>query len=276
MRKITSLTALCSFLVLTLTSVVLYIVPEGRVAYWSDWKLWGMTKGQWGDVHVTIGVLFLIAICLHLWYNWKPIVLYLKNRARALRVFTPAGTIAMALTAMTVAGTLLMAPPFSWVLHLGESFKDNAAATYGEPPYGHAELSTMQTFAKRMALDLDVALAALDKAGIRTEGAQDTMLAIAQRNGITPKAVYEAITAAQPAPAPGAAAFPDAPPPGFGRRTLADVCSEYSLHPPDMVRALKAAGMTARVEQTVKEIAADAGVDPTAVFTVLQRAATAR
>jgi hypothetical protein len=43
-RKITSLTAFISFFVVVLTSVILYIAPQGRVAYWADWKLmalWG-------------------------------------------------------------------------------------------------------------------------------------------------------------------------------------------------------------------------------------------
>lgn len=48
MRKITSLTGLLSFLITLLTSVILYVVPEGRVAYWADWHLLGLTKTQWG------------------------------------------------------------------------------------------------------------------------------------------------------------------------------------------------------------------------------------
>ena len=53
-RKITSLTALVSFLLLILNSVILYIVPQGRVAYWSDWHLWGLNKTEWGNQHIII------------------------------------------------------------------------------------------------------------------------------------------------------------------------------------------------------------------------------
>ncbi|RLB96386.1 MAG: hypothetical protein DRH90_24660 [Deltaproteobacteria bacterium] len=49
MKKITSLTSLISFLVLLLNSVVLYIVPHGRVANWADWRLWGLSKTDWGN-----------------------------------------------------------------------------------------------------------------------------------------------------------------------------------------------------------------------------------
>ncbi len=44
MHKITSLTALISFLLLVLNSIVLYITPHGRIAYWADWRFWGLTK----------------------------------------------------------------------------------------------------------------------------------------------------------------------------------------------------------------------------------------
>jgi len=43
-RKITSLTALVSFVLEVITSVILYIVPQGRVAYWADWHLWGLNN----------------------------------------------------------------------------------------------------------------------------------------------------------------------------------------------------------------------------------------
>ncbi len=73
---------LFSFVVLIFNSIVLYIAPEGRVAYWSDWRFWGLTKSQWGDQHITIGFLFLAAGLLHVFNNWNLILAYLKNKAR--------------------------------------------------------------------------------------------------------------------------------------------------------------------------------------------------
>jgi hypothetical protein len=56
------------------------------VAYWADWRLWGLTKEQWGNVHINIGLLFLLSIFLHIYYNWKALLAYLKNKARQLTV----------------------------------------------------------------------------------------------------------------------------------------------------------------------------------------------
>ena len=88
LRKITSLTMLVSFVFCILTSVVLYILPHGRVAYWADWSLWGLSKTEWDGLHINLGVLLLLAGLLHIYYNWKPITAYLKDKTRNLKVFT--------------------------------------------------------------------------------------------------------------------------------------------------------------------------------------------
>jgi len=105
-RKTTSLTMLISFVLLVLTSVILYIVPQGRVAYWPDWHLWGLSKTQWGNLHINLGFLFLLAGFLHLFYNWKPMMAYMKNKAKKLKVFTANFNIAMILTVVISVGTL--------------------------------------------------------------------------------------------------------------------------------------------------------------------------
>ena len=104
-RRITSLTALLSFIILFITIVVLYIVPQGRVAYWADWRLWGLTKEQWGNVHINIGLLFLLSIFLHIYYNWKALLAYLKNKARQLTVLTWDFNAALVLTLIFAIGT---------------------------------------------------------------------------------------------------------------------------------------------------------------------------
>ena len=68
-RKITSLTAGIAFVLMLLTSIVLYIVPQGRVAYWANWQLWGLSKTQWTHLHINLGLLFLVALILHIYYN---------------------------------------------------------------------------------------------------------------------------------------------------------------------------------------------------------------
>ena len=123
-RKITSLTASFAFILMLLTSVILYVVPQGRVAYWADWRFLGLSKTEWGNLHINLGLLFLIALVLHIYYNWKPLMSYLKDKARKMKVFTSEFNVALVITILFIIGTYFLAAPFSWVMNLNDHFKD--------------------------------------------------------------------------------------------------------------------------------------------------------
>ena len=55
------MTMIWSLIVLTINSLVLYVVPEGRISYWADWRFLGLTKHDWSAQHTTLGFLFLFA-----------------------------------------------------------------------------------------------------------------------------------------------------------------------------------------------------------------------
>jgi hypothetical protein len=256
-----------SFILLVLTSIILYIVPHGRVAYWADWHLWGLTKTQWGNLHINLGFLFLFAGLLHMYYNWAVITAYMKNKAREMKVFTPSFNIALFLTLIVGVGTFFEVPPMSSVINLSESIKNAASEKYGEPPYGHAELSSLTLFAKKQGLDLDKAMELLKKADIQFKDSKDTLAAIATANKLSPQDVYKII---KPAAAgnrdEGAISFPDSPMAGFGNKTIGAVCSEFNLMFPVIQRGLAKKGVKVEAAMTIKEIAAENDKDPMAIF----------
>jgi len=259
-----------SFLLLILTSVILYIVPHGRVAYWADWHLWGLSKGEWGNQHVNLGFLFLFAGLLHMYYNWAPIKAYMKNRAREIKVFTPAFNVALLLTLVVGVGTYFEVPPMSTVLDFSESIKDKASEKYGEPPYGHAELSSLKLFAKKQNLDLDKAMELLQKAGVTLTDSKETLMVIAAANKISPQDIYAIIKpAAGEKKTSGTVSFPDSPMSGFGNKKIAALCSEYNLMFQTIRQGLAKNGVKAEADMTVKEIAAANEIDPMAIFEIL-------
>jgi len=271
-RKITSLTALLTFILIILTSVILYIVPQGRVAYWADWRLWGLTKVQWGNIHIINGLLFLLALFLHIYYNWKPIVSYLKNKPKELKVFTKEFNVALGFTLVFSLGVLLEAPPFQWVIDLGDSIKDAAAVKYGEPPYGHAELSTLKTFAKKQGFDLKESMSLLKKADLKFESEKQTLQDIARQNKISPQQVYFAMKPVNRTS--DSKSLPDNPPAGFGNRNLADICQEYRLDIKAVVRGLTEKNLKASAEMTVKDIAETHNMGPMDVFETIKEIVT--
>ena len=193
LRKITSLTLLFSFILLLITSVILYIVPHGRIAYWSHWTMWGLTKTEWANLHVNLGILFIIMIIIHTVLNWRSIVSYLKNGEISFYIFNSNFLIALALVILFSVGTYFSCSPFNWFINISESIKDNATEKYGEPPYGHAELSTLEDFARKMRLDLDKCLSKLRQANIVVVNADQTLEEIAAVNGIIPRDIFKII-----------------------------------------------------------------------------------
>lgn len=270
-RKVVSLTALIAFIGIILTSIILFIVPAGRVAYWSDWHLWGMSKTEWTNIHINLGALFLIAMVLHIYLNWSPVVSYLKTKTRKLRILTKDFNTALVITIVVILGTYWMLPPFSTIIDIGEGFKDAGAKKYGEPPYGHAELSSLRIFVKRMGWDLDKARANLAAAGIHAPDPDESLKNIAINNGLNPQQVFIAITPEEKARLPGQ--MPDEHPSGLGKLLLSEFCLKYQIEPPKVVLALKKKNINARGDMTFKAIAEQHRMAPSDLYYLIKEIA---
>ena len=190
-RAMTSLVTTWSFVIATVTGVVLYIVPQGRIAYWVDWKLWELTKDGWTDLHVIFSVVFVIVGVAHLVYNWKPFKNYMAERASGHVHVKRTVYGSLAITAVFFALSIFNLPPASWIFDLGAHFKEGwiVSADY-EPPFGHAEDVSLAGFAQRQRIDLKAAIAELDGAGIKVPEQQMKLKDIAALNSITPMDIY--------------------------------------------------------------------------------------
>jgi hypothetical protein len=269
LRKLTSLTALLSFAVLVASGVVLFLTPQGRVAYWSEWHLWGLTKEAWGAMHILLSLLFLVAGVVHIALNWKAILTYLRDRKKGLRAPTPEFAISAVLTTLFTVGALLGWPPFRWVMDLNTYAKDQGSRTYGEPPYGHAEQSTLQAFTQKMGMDLEKAQGLLRGQGISVQGPQERLQDIAKRNHLTPQQVYLAMKEAEMARA-GGVALPEEPAPGLGRKTLEELCREYHLDQVRVRAILEARHLNVKNELPFRALAEANGTGPQELYAVLR------
>lgn len=266
MRKITSLTALISFVLLVVTSIILYIVPSGRVANWAGYRLWSLSKEDWASVHINLGFLLLLSILLHVYYNWKPMISYMKNKSKQLRIFTPDFNVSLVVTLVVFFGTLAGIPPMSSNINLSNSITDKANLYYGDPPYGHAELSPLADFVDKVKVDLDESLAKLKAAGIKVESSAQTMEEISHANGISPKQIYEVL---KPKSESVTNEMPEEALGGTGNRTLAQICEMYQLNPADIVQGLADKNIIAEPGQAMKEIAAANRMDPHGVYAAI-------
>jgi hypothetical protein len=286
MRKITSMTLLWSLIVLIFNSAVLYVVPEGRISNWAVWRFWGLDKHDWSAQHITVGVLFCVAGILHIFYNWKPILRYMENRAKNFRLITPASAIGLILSILFVVGTYMHVPPFSTIIEFSEQIKESGAQKYGDPPYSQAQSSSLKSFAARLGLDLDKSRELLAAAGIEISDDQEMIQTIAARHKMSPQEVYDIIKPAriQAEVEPEAGATPialeateeilvdaaSAPNSGMGRKTIAQICEELGTDCGLMITDLAKMGINARAEIKVKDLASENGLEPMQLFEMME------
>lgn len=254
------------FLMMTVTGLVLYIEPLGRVAYWVGWRFWGLSKTDWGDIHIVSSLFFAVAAGVHLWLNWKAFWNYLTARVRAVLRHRRELAAAAVLTAAAFFLSLFRVAPVSWVLDLGAAAKASWVKDKSyEPPFGHAELVGLRALCRKSDLDWNAAAAALKAAGIRFASPDEKLRDTAAANGMTPRGVFMVMQDAagkkkEPprfsSPAEVEEKFAGT---GVGRRKLAWLADDLGLDPAVMNRRLARAGIRARADATLKDIAAASG-----------------
>lgn len=83
LRKLITLINAFSFLLMVISGIVLFFVPQGRIAYWIEWKFIFFTKDDWVNIHTASWLLFLICSFFHIYYNFKPLKNYLINKTKS-------------------------------------------------------------------------------------------------------------------------------------------------------------------------------------------------
>jgi len=305
LRGFISLLTALSFLIMTISGIILFITPQGRVAYWLDWTFWGISKAQWGDMHITTSLLFALAGLWHTWLNWRALVSYFQDKVKKTVALKAELAVAAVITIFCTVGGIYKTPPLSYVLELNDWIKDSwVKSPDDEPAISHAELLPLNNFLKKMDIDLDMALAELKKQGVKVSGPDQKLLDISRNNGKSPAAIYKLLkhlegkTSAQTSAAPvvPAAQQPSPASPaiptevkqtptaqlwtseqvqqqfegkGVGRKTLAAICLEYHLDQATTIKKLAARKISVTPEDTLKKIAEERGELPIEVLKII-------
>ncbi len=294
-RRVISLTMFLSFAVLAYTGIMLFLSPQGRVAYWTGWQLLGLSKDQYSQLHTTFMIIFVVAGVWHITLNWKAIKNYLRGRSREIRIFTVEFNVALLLAVLFVVGTLAGFTPWSSFLTWETSIKDFWERRDGSPPWGHAEENTLARFTRGLVdweriehdrsvrLPVEDALVALREAGLIVESESQRVIDIAKINGTTPQALTAILRSAELPALPDEAAVTPAragegpfplPYTGLGRMTLRAYCQKYDLDL-DALLSLFPSGLTVDPKRSLRDLADDLNTDPEGVIEMLNERARA-
>jgi hypothetical protein len=277
-RVFTSLCSLVSFILLCFTGIILYLEPHGRVAYWIKWDFLALEKDQWGNIHIYSGLLFLAAGGFHIYYNWSPLMTYLSGRMEtALRYKREVIASSIIFLCILVSGIWSL-PPLVYITDLNETIKNSwVTSPELEPPFGHAEMVSLQTFCKKQRIPLDQAIMELRKAGFTVDGPKSTLLEIAESKRTSGMGVYEIIKKleakleAVESGTPWTAekveeTFSGT---GIGNKTIGQIIEELDLDRSKVYQRLKAAGIEAKDDDRFKSLADKNNTTPIKLMTTI-------
>lgn len=303
-----SLLTTFSFIVMSLSGVLLFIVPQGRIAEWTDWRMLGLAKSQWGDIHITTSLMFLIAGAYHIVLNWRTLVNYFTAKREKGLLMQRELVIAGVVTVFFLAGAVYQVPPLSYVLTLNNTIKQAWIVDKDhEPPMGHAELLTMPSFTKKLQMDPNQVADVLKSNGI-TFTATESLAVIAKNHGTSPVKLYQLIkplegsaaamvtAVAEPGemmqvglqtPSATPSAKPAAAAPakqsvytdelvdekfegrGMGRKTLVMLADETGFDLAKAKKKLAARNVAMKDDETLKDAAAKAGTAPMEILKII-------
>lgn len=276
-RSLVALIVTWAFAIATITGLVLYVVPHGRVAYWVHWRLAGLSKDDWSGVHMAFGLVFIVAGVLHLYFNWKPLKNYLARRVTGHLRLKAEFVVATVFTALLLVAAILHWPPVSWLFDLNERVKDSwVQAPQFEPPFGHAERVSLAEFTRRQGIDLQRAVTELEAQGIGLSDPRNTLENIAQSNDTTPMALYASIRKLETATVrPRAGGYSEKAVErlfggrGAGRRTVAEVAAKIGIPTEEALSRLKAVAIDATAGDQLKSVADRQGTTPLGILKVI-------
>jgi hypothetical protein len=276
-RGFFSLLSFGGFLLLFITGIVLFIMPHGRIAYWTDWRFLGLTKDHWGSIHICSGVVFIVAGALHVfYYNWKPLTNYIARKVAGSRLKTELA-ISSVIMLFVIVGAIYGIPPLSPFLDFNEYVKSSwVTSKEYEPPFGHAEDLSLKVFARKMKMDLDKAVEELKSQGITLESDRDTLEEVARSNNTSPMHIYAMIKKYEEKPqvvkqetyTPELVEEQFAGM-GVGRKTLAAVCAEIGVDIAQAKGQLAKQNIVIKEDEALKKAAEKHGVTPLDILKII-------
>jgi len=263
-RAVITFYIIIAFMVMSISGIILYFAPPGRVAFWSEWTFIAFSKEQWQAVHTLFTFIFVFAAAFHIYFNWSVITSYLKKRMnegmKRRNELILASIFSVAVLVLT-AGNV---PPFSLVIEVGEDLSESWADENSEPPVPHAELLTLNEFAEVIKTDVDQLIHSLKTSGVNVPEREITVKKLAELNGLTPKEIFEKTQANNtiiPTYVSGS---------GYGRKTLEQISEELNIKLETVLERLSENGIKAEPESNIKNLAKDNNCMPIDIVNIIQ------
>ena len=143
-----------------------------------------------------------------------------------------------------------------------------------EPPYGHAEQTSLKVFLKKMTIDIDSAIRELRAEGIQVEKTTDSLEKIAEANETTPLHLYMLVKKFEKKSDGDIAYTPESVEEqfagtGIGRKTLSQIIEDAGIERGIAAGRLRENDISVRDDETLKAAADRNGVKPIDILTAI-------
>lgn len=191
-RAFVSVLTFISFIVLLLTGVELFMAPHDHTADWLAWSIVGIDQDIFSELHIIFGLLFLASSFVHILYNLKPLISYLKRPVKSGGIFNEV-IVASVLSLVITIGTLAGIPGPANVIELGERLQNSWAVGYPKAPIPNTESLTIKQLSLLLQIEATALINRLEAIGITGIDTQAVIEDISEQHDIAPYKIYTAI-----------------------------------------------------------------------------------
>lgn len=118
LRAFVSLLLIVTGVLVIGTGVVVLFAPSGRAAMLTGWSPLGVGRQGWVALHDIFGLLWIPLLGVHVVLNRRPILCYLKDRARKTYALRQETVAALGVTVVLVLLTLSRVSPLATLIAL--------------------------------------------------------------------------------------------------------------------------------------------------------------
>lgn len=269
-RGFTTFVIAITFLTLLASGTVLFFSPRGRVANWTDWAVLGASKEQWTSVHFTAATLFLVIAALHIFFNWKVLLGYLRlKRVEGVRLKKEL-LAAIGVSAIFVVGPLTGFPPFGNFIDAHDDIKDywDRVTENEQAPRPHAEDMPLTELSRLIDMSAEDLVSLLREKGFVVDNSSMTLADLARGTGLAPSDIYARVLPrekhAEPAPHESTGG-------GLGRMSVEQFCESEGLSLQAVIAALRRQGVKAAPNSSLRQLAQSQQMRPGELVSLIRQ-----
>ncbi|MFC1563464.1 DUF4405 domain-containing protein [candidate division KSB1 bacterium] len=193
-RGFTAFITFGSFIIMALSGIMLFLVPKGSVASWTNWRIFGITKTGWEGIHDIFMFVFLVSIGMHIFLNWKPLLNYFRDRTTNTVRLKKELYISSGLILIILAGSITQIQPFWSIMRLNDVIKDYWKNTSSAPPVSDAEKFTLTELSQLLQTPLWQYHLIIKESDLVLPEGDPTFEEIALANELSPEQLYSIIS----------------------------------------------------------------------------------